>query len=73
MRKDFDYDHLVHNIKNIIDEKGLKQKAVAEKSGFTEPQFSNMMNCNRKLIRPEYLPSIANALGVNIDELFKTD
>lgn len=58
------------SIKKIIDQSGLKQKFVAEKSGFSENDFSLMVNGN-KVIRAEYLPQIAAALGVAINELFE--
>lgn len=56
-------------IKQRMASKGLYQKFVAEQSGFTEQQFSDMLN-GRKIIRAEYLPSIANALGVRVGDLF---
>jgi len=56
-------------IKQNIASKGLYQKAVAERAGFTEQQFSDMLN-GRKIIRAEYLPAIAKAIGVSMDELF---
>lgn len=58
------------SIRAKIREKGLYQKYVAERSGFTEQQFSDMLN-GRKLIRVEYLPNIAAALGVSITELYE--
>ena len=59
-------------IKLIIVEKGLYQRFVAEKVGFTEQQFSDMLN-GRKIIRAEHIPAIAKALGVDFNELFATD
>lgn len=56
-------------IAKITRSKGLYQKYVAEKAGFTEQQFSDMLN-GRKVIRAEYIPTIANALGVSINDLF---
>ena len=56
-------------IKAIIDQKGLRQKNVAQKAHFTEQQFSDMLN-GRKTIRADYLPDIASALGVSIGEIF---
>lgn len=56
-------------IKQSMAAKGLYQKFVAEKSGFTEQQFSDMLN-GRKVIRAEYLPRIAGALGVSVGDLF---
>ena len=56
------------NIRGTIDAKGMKQVVVAERSGFTEQQFSDMLN-GRKIIRAEYIPKIANALGVSVGDL----
>lgn len=64
-----DYKKIVDNIKNIIESKGLKQGSVAKKAGFTDQQFSNIL-CYRKLLRAEYIPSIAHGLGVDVNELF---
>ena len=63
---------LSKNIRKIIDEKGLKQKAIAQECGINEKAFSNML-CNRQEIRTDNLPLISKALGVDISELFKTD
>lgn len=62
-------DLVVNNIKRIIAERGLKQKHVAEKSGFTEQEFSNMMN-GRKRIDTSYIPCICFALGAQPNDLF---
>ncbi len=56
-------------IRAIIADKGLVQKAVAQRAGFTEQQFSDMLN-KRKIIRVEYIPAIAKALGVSVGELY---
>lgn len=71
MQECFTYDTLVYNVKKLILKKGMKQGAVAKKAGFTESEFSNMLNDRRKLIRAEYLPDLAKALDVDINELFK--
>lgn len=60
------------NLKTIIEEKGLKQTAVAAKSGFTDQQFCDML-AGRKIIRAEYIPGIARALGVSVSDLFATE
>ena len=57
-------------IKCILAKKGLQQGYVAKCSGFSDQQFSDMVN-GRKIIRAEYLPAIANALGVDVNELFQ--
>ena len=61
---------IISNIRRIIKEKGLKQCAVAEKAGFSPRLFSSMMN-ERKFILAEYMPNIALALGVEVNELYK--
>ena len=58
------YDCIINNIKRIIEEKGMKQVAIAERAGFTASEFSNMLN-GRKL-----LPKIASALGVDLNKIF---
>lgn len=63
------YDDIICNIKRIIDEKGMKQGAVAERAGFTKQEFSNIMNERRKLLRVEHLPAIAVAIGVDVNAL----
>lgn len=60
---------IASNIRNIIDKNGLKQKFVAEKAGFTESDFSRMLTGN-KIIRAEYIPALARALGVTPNDLF---
>ena len=57
------------NIKRILKEKGLVQKSVAQKAGFSEKQFCAMLN-GRKLILANYLPPIAQALGTTPNDLF---
>lgn len=64
------YVKIVTNIKNILNEKGLKQGFVAEKAGFTDQQFSNILNF-RKQLKVEHIPRIAYGLGVEPNEIFK--
>lgn len=66
----FDYDTLIANIKSEIQNRGMKQGVVAERSGFSDQEFSNMMN-GRKLVKVEYIPAIASAIGVSANDLFK--
>lgn len=62
-------DPIAEAIKDTISEKGLVQKAVARRAGFTEQQFSDMMT-GRKIIRACDLGTIAKALGVEVAELY---
>ena len=64
------YDNIVDNIKTLIVRKGMKQSVVAERAGFTQQEFSNMLNERRKLIRAEHIPAIAHALGVDVKDLY---
>ena len=57
-------------IKCIMASKGMYQKTVAARSGFSDQQFSDMLT-GRTVIRAEYLPRIANALNVDVNELFQ--
>lgn len=66
------YDDLIENIKKIIKIKGMKQGVVAERAGFTPQEFSNILN-GRKLLRAEYLLSVANGLGVEVNDLYGVD
>ena len=61
---------IINNIRRIIRLKGLKQCAVAEKAGFSSNAFSSMLN-ERKAIMAEYIPEIALALGVSVNELYE--
>ena len=63
-------DIVVTNIRRIMREKGLKQRFVAKKSGFTEQEFSNMLN-GRKRIDTDYINRICFALSVPPNDLFQ--
>ena len=56
-------------IERIIKDKCFIQGAIAEKSGFTHQQFSDMLN-GRKVIRADYLPKIAKAMCVSVQDIF---
>jgi transcriptional regulator with XRE-family HTH domain len=57
------------NIREIIELRGLKNRAVAEKAGFSEQQFSSILN-GRKVIKDIDIIAIANALEVTPNDLF---
>jgi len=61
---------VAYSIKRIVDEKGFRQGAIAVKSGFSEQQFSDMLN-GRKTIKAEYIPRIAAALGVDPNAIYE--
>lgn len=61
---------VAENIRRIIKQKGLVQKAVASRAGFTATQFADMMH-GRKTLKADYIPRIAEAIGVPVGELFE--
>lgn len=64
------YNLLVpRNIARLIDERGLKQSAVASWAGYTKQQLSDMLN-GRRIIRPCDVMAIAMALEVDVGDLF---
>lgn len=62
---------LPENIYAIIKQNGLKQCAIADKSGISRQEFNAMLK-NRKIIKISDLISISNALNVPIGDLFST-
>lgn len=63
------YDRVIVNIQNLISQRGMKQCVVAKRAGFTPQEFSNILN-NRKLLRVENVKAVADAIGVDVNELF---
>ena len=63
-------DIVAPNVKRIIKDRCLKQGAVAKKAGYSEQQFSAMMN-GRKIIKDIDILRIDTALSVEANELFK--
>lgn len=57
------------NIRKILDERGLKQCAVAKKAGYTKQQFNAMLN-GRKLVTVDDIMAITDVLGVDANALF---
>ena len=62
-------DIVINNIKQKIADSGLKQKVVASRAGYSERNFSNMLN-GRKVIRAIDIPKIALALNASPNDLF---
>ena len=63
---------LPKNIYKIIYKKGLKQGAVAERAGYSKQVFNAMLT-GRRIIKPNDILAIANALNVEPNDLFKKD
>lgn len=60
------------SIVRILREKGMRQKDAADRAGMDEGVFSNIVRCRRKVYADEVIP-IARAIGVSIEELFRSD
>lgn len=58
-------------VKALIKEKGLLQKTLAKKAGFTERQMSRLLH-GLKPISDNDVLTIANALGVTPNDLYET-
>ncbi len=63
---------LESSIQKIISDKGFKQRIVAEKAGFSQKAFSDMLH-GRGTLKAQYIPDIARDLGVTPNELFGID
>lgn len=59
------------NIRCVLAEKGLIHRTVAERAELTPQQFCDILN-GRKVIRVEHIAAITDALGVEVNDLFKT-
>lgn len=59
-----------YRIKEICDEKGIKVNSIAESVGITVPALYNIVN-GKMSPKVETLERIANALNVDITDLFK--
>ncbi len=57
------------DIRQIINSKGLKHCVVAERAGYTNKSFSDML-CGRKTIKGDDIPRLAKALDITPNELF---
>lgn len=58
-------------ISAIINEKGLKQCAVAERAGIKQKAFSDMLN-GRRIIKVVDIINISRALGIEPGDIFHT-
>ncbi len=67
-KKEF-YALLVSNIRKLRKEAGLTQTEIARRLGVRQATYS-AMECGRQKIFTDYLPIIAEALGVKISDLF---
>jgi DNA-binding XRE family transcriptional regulator len=58
-----------NKLKEILDDRGVKQNWVAEKAGITKQTMSNLIN-NRFNVSLESAMRIANALNLKIEDIF---
>lgn len=65
----FDGNNIIANIRAVTQEKGLKQKHVAQCAGFSEKEYSALLN-GRKTMKAEYIHVIAKALGTTPNRLY---
>lgn len=57
-------------IGQLIKDRGMKQKAVAERSGLSQQELCDMLN-GRRIIKVCDIVAIANALNAQPNDLFK--
>lgn len=60
---------IANTVKRIVKRSELKQKVIAERCGYTEKQFSSVIN-GRKLITAEDIVKLCNGLGITPNELY---
>lgn len=65
------FSTVAYNTKRIIRDKGLKINAVGKKAGYTDSQFSALLN-GRKIIKDVDIALICKVLNVSPNELFRT-
>lgn len=63
---------VIPNIRKIINERGLKQCAVAEKAGYSKQQFNAILT-GRKLITDVDIVKITSVLNIDANALFRRE
>lgn len=58
------------NMRAIIESKGFKHIAVAERAGYTKQQFSDMLN-GRRLITADDCIKFRSVVGCTYNDLFR--
>ena len=61
-------DPIAAGIRSLMSERGLIQKAVAFRAGYTQQQFNDMLN-DRKTIKATDIVPISRAIGVSEETL----
>ena len=62
-------DPIAAGIRSLMSERGLIQKAVAFRAGYTQQQFNDMLN-DRKTIKATDIVPISRAIGVSVQEIY---
>lgn len=62
-------DLVAQNVKRIINDEGFVQKRIAEKAGYSQKEFNNMLNGRKRICDCDVL-KIANTLNVTPNDLF---
>lgn len=58
------------NMRSIVEAKGFKHSAIAERAGYSRQQFSDMLN-GRKLITADDCIRFRDAIGCTYADLFR--
>ena len=62
-------DPIAMGIRYLITERGMIQRVVAQRAGYTSQQFSDMLN-DRKIIKAVDVLPISKALGVSVQDIY---
>lgn len=62
-------DPIAAGITLLLSKSGLRQKYVADKAGYTQQQFSDMLH-GRKTIKAADILPISRALGVTVQDIY---
>lgn len=60
------------NVIKIIENKGLKQRVIAEKANMTAQALCDILN-GRRILKVSEVNNLAKSLCVEVNDLFKTE
>lgn len=60
---------IIDRITKIMQDKKMKQSSVARAAGLSPKEFCDLLH-GRRVFRVQYVASICEALGVEVNELF---
>ena len=63
------YQCIIKNLRQAIDASGLKQRVIAERSGRTDKQLSNILCCRQRLA-VEDIPILCEVLNTTPNNLY---